>query len=148
MLIALARNNLSLAATTAPLTGTPEALFMVEFSGDDFGYVTDRIKKLQAKLQGVPGVIATLPAIEATARQPLWNLRNAAMPLLLGMPGDRKPTTFIEDTAVAPEHLPRLRRPLPRHPEKARDRRRFLWPRQRRLPAHSAACSISRTRSK
>ena len=107
MLIALARNNLSLRDTAAALTGTPEALLMVEFSGDDFGYVTDRIKKLQTKLQGAPGLIATLPAIEATARQPLWNLRNAAVPLLLGVPGDRKPVAFIEDTAVAPEHLPR-----------------------------------------
>lgn len=105
-LIELARNNLSLRATAAALTGTPEALLMVEFSGDDFGYVTDRIKKLQTKLQGVPGLIATLPAIEASQRQPLWNLRNAAVPLLLGMPGDQKPVTFIEDTAVAPAHLP------------------------------------------
>jgi FAD/FMN-containing dehydrogenase/Fe-S oxidoreductase len=107
MLIELARNNLSLRDTASALTGTPDALLMVEFSGDDFGFVTDRIKKLQAKLQGTPGLIATLPAIEASARQPLWNLRNAAVPLLLGVPGDRKPVTFIEDTAVAPEHLPR-----------------------------------------
>ncbi len=108
LLIALSRKNLSLQDTTSALTGTPEALFMVEFSGDDFRYVTDRIKKLQAKLQGMPGVIATLPAIEANQRQALWNLRNAAMPLLLGMPGDRKPVTFIEDSAVAPVHLPRF----------------------------------------
>jgi FAD/FMN-containing dehydrogenase/Fe-S oxidoreductase len=107
MLIELARRNLSLRDTAAALTGTPEALLMVEFSGDDFGYVTDRIMKLQTKLQGMPGLIATLPAIEATARQPLWNLRNAAVPLLLGVPGDRKPVTFIEDTAVSPEVLPR-----------------------------------------
>jgi FAD/FMN-containing dehydrogenase/Fe-S oxidoreductase len=107
LLIELARKNLSLHDTTAALTGTPEALLMVEFSGDDFGYVTDRIKKLQTKLQGTPGLIATLPAIEASQRQPMWNLRNAAVPLLLGMPGDRKPVTFIEDTAVAPQHLPR-----------------------------------------
>jgi FAD/FMN-containing dehydrogenase/Fe-S oxidoreductase len=107
MLIELARKNLSLRDTAAALTGTPQALLMVEFSGDDFGYVTDRIKKLQAKLQGKPGLIATLPAIEASQRQPLWTLRNAAVPLLLGAPGDRKPVTFIEDTAVAPEHLPR-----------------------------------------
>ena len=108
MLIELARKNLSLHSTTAALTGTPEALLMVEFSGDDFGYVTDRIKKLQTKLQGMPGLIATLPAIEASQRQPLWNLRNAAVPLLLSVPGDCKPVAFIEDTAVAPQHLPRF----------------------------------------
>jgi FAD/FMN-containing dehydrogenase/Fe-S oxidoreductase len=106
MLIELARKNLSLRDTTSALTGTPEALLMVEFSGDDFSYVTDRIKRLQTKLQRLPGLIATLPAIEAGQRQTLWNLRNAAVPLLLGVPGNRKPVAFIEDTAVAPQHLP------------------------------------------
>jgi len=105
-LIELARNNLSLRDTASTLTGTPEALLMVEFSGDDFRFVTDRIMKLNATLQGTPGLIATLPAIEAHQRQPLWNLRNAAVPLLLSEPGDRKPVAFIEDTAVAPHHLP------------------------------------------
>jgi FAD/FMN-containing dehydrogenase/Fe-S oxidoreductase len=108
MLITLARSNLSLRHAASALTGTPEALLMVEFSGDDFRFVTDRIKKLQSKLQGTPGLIAMIPAIEASQRQTLWNLRNSAVPLLLGMPGDRKPVTFIEDTAVAPEHLPQF----------------------------------------
>jgi len=108
MLITLARSNLSLRNAASALTGTPEALLMVEFSGDDFGFVTDRIRRLQAKLQGMPGLVALLPAIEASQRQTLWNLRNSAVPLLLGIPGDRKPVTFIEDTAVAPEHLPRF----------------------------------------
>ena len=41
------------------------------------------------------------------------------MPLLYGMPGDRKPVTFVEDCAVAPERLPefaaRFRDILHRH---------------------------------
>src|SRR5262249_31490901 len=32
--------------------------------------------------------------------------RSAAVPLLLGVPGDRKPVTFVEDTAVSPQRLP------------------------------------------
>lgn len=106
LLIELARKNLSLRNSASALTGTPEALLMVEFAGDDFSYVTDRIRRLQTKLQSMPGLIATLPAIEAGERQTLWNLRNAAVPLLLSVPGNRKPVAFIEDTAVAPQHLP------------------------------------------
>ncbi|HWB20210.1 MAG TPA: FAD-linked oxidase C-terminal domain-containing protein, partial [Phycisphaerales bacterium] len=34
-----------------------------------------------------------------------WKLRKAGEPLLHGLPGERKPLTFIEDTAVAPERL-------------------------------------------
>ena len=38
----------------------------------------------------------------------LWNLRKAGEPLLHGIPGDRKPQTFVEDNAVPLEQLPRF----------------------------------------
>ncbi len=86
----------------------------------------------------MPGLIAVVPAIEPAVRDPLWNLRNAAVPLLLGMPGDRKPVTFVEDTAVAPERLPefvqRFRDVLKHHGTDGA----FYGHAQRRLPAHSA----------
>ncbi len=34
-----------------------------------------------------------------------WKLRKAGEPLLHGLPGDRKPLTFVEDNAVPVEHL-------------------------------------------
>jgi len=52
------------------------------------------------------GLIASVPALEASIRDPLWALRSSAVPLLGGMPGDGKPATFVEDCAVAPERLP------------------------------------------
>src|SRR5439155_434941 len=106
LLLELASHNLSLRDTMTALTGAPQALFMVEFSGDDEAEVADRIDKLHRKLQGMPGLVASLPVLDAAQRGPLWSLRNAAVPLLLGLPGDRKPVTFIEDTAVAPDRLP------------------------------------------
>ncbi len=90
------------------------------------------------------GLTACVPALDPRLRDPLWNLRRAAMPLLYGMPGDRKPVTFVEDAAVAPERLPefvaRFREILrtPRH------RRRVLRPRQRRLPAHPPGAEPAR----
>ena len=47
-------------------------------------------------------------------REPLWNLRRAAMPLLYGMPGDAKPVTFVEDCAVDPKRLADTAVPVPR----------------------------------
>src|SRR5207244_2290425 len=82
------------------------AVFMVEFVGDEEAEVTDRVEKLAKRLQGMAGVTAIVPVLDPALRNPLWNLRSAAMPLLYGLPGDGKPVTFIEDTAVAPEHLP------------------------------------------
>ncbi len=119
MLIDLARGNLSLRDTMAAVEGEPEALFMVEFQGDDAAEVADRVERLRKRLGEVHGVTALVTALDPALRDPLWNLRRAAVPLLLGLPGDRKPTTFVEDTAVSPERLPefalRFREVLRRH---------------------------------
>ncbi len=106
MLIDLARTQRSLKDTMAAVRGRPEALLMVEFSSDDAADVSFRVHELQRRLGSAVGLIASVPAIEANLRDPLWSLRSSAVPLLWGMPGDRKPVTFVEDCAVAPERLP------------------------------------------
>ncbi|MCS6865627.1 MAG: FAD-linked oxidase C-terminal domain-containing protein [Gemmataceae bacterium] len=106
MLIDLARQQRSLKDTMAAIRGRPEALLMVEFSSDDPADVSYRVHELQRRLAPSVGLIASVPAIDATLRDPLWALRSAAVPLLYGMPGDAKPVTFCEDAAVAPERLP------------------------------------------
>jgi FAD/FMN-containing dehydrogenase/Fe-S oxidoreductase len=105
-LLDLCAGNLSLRDTMKPIRGRPGAVLMVEFSGDDPGYVAERVECLRRRLNGVAGMIAAVTALDPALRDPLWDLRRAAMPLLYGMPGDRKPITFVEDCAVAPEHLP------------------------------------------
>jgi FAD/FMN-containing dehydrogenase/Fe-S oxidoreductase len=119
MLLDLAHGNLALRETMASIVGRPAALLMVEFSSDDEAEVHDRIEKLRRRLEGTVGMSAAVVAVEPALRDRLWNLRKASMPLLLGMPGDRKPVTFVEDTAVAPAKLPefvaRFRDILRRH---------------------------------
>jgi FAD/FMN-containing dehydrogenase/Fe-S oxidoreductase len=106
MLITLAAGNLAMRDTMAPIQGRPAALFMVEFHGADAAEVSYRVHDLQRRLLGQPGVSAAVAVLDPAARDPLWNLRSAAMPLLYGLPGDGKPVTFVEDCAVAPERLP------------------------------------------
>lgn len=119
MLIDLAREQRALKETMAAVRGRPEALFMVEFSSDDAADVSYRVHELERRLRGASGLIAAVPALDPAVRDPLWNLRSAALPLLFGMVGDRKPVTFVEDCAVAPERLPefsaRFRDVLYRH---------------------------------
>jgi Fe-S oxidoreductase len=119
MVLDLARENLALKRHMAAVRGRPAALLMVEFSADDEREVEDRIAKMEKRLDGVHGVTALVRATEPAVRDPLWDLRRAGMPLLFGIPGDRKPVTFIEDCAVAPEKLPefvkRFRETLARH---------------------------------
>ncbi len=119
LLIRLCAGNLSLREAMSSIQGNPKAVLMVEISGEEPGEVAHRIEKLQHRLQEVPGLVSIVPAIEHGIRDPLWNLRRAAMPLLYGIPGDRKPITFVEDCAVSPEKLPefaaRFREILLRH---------------------------------
>lgn len=119
MLIDLARRHRELSDTMAVIRGRPEALLMVEFSSDDAADVSYRVYELRRRLGASSGVLAAEPALDPATREPLWALRGAAVPLLWGTPGDRKPVTFVEDCAVEPRHLPeftaRFRDILRRH---------------------------------
>jgi FAD/FMN-containing dehydrogenase/Fe-S oxidoreductase len=106
MLIDLAREQRSLKRHMAAVHGRPAALLMVEFSGDTEAEVADRVETLARRLDGVAGLTAAVRALDAAARDPLWDLRRASMPLLYGLPGDRKPVTFVEDCAVDPARMP------------------------------------------
>jgi Fe-S oxidoreductase len=106
LLLELTAQNLSLRDSMKAIQGRPQAVLMVEFSSDDPAEVADRVERLRQRLEGVKGLTAVVPAIDPSLREPLWSLRRAAMPLLYSMTGDRKPVTFIEDTAVSPRHLP------------------------------------------
>ncbi len=106
MLIDLAARQRSFKHMMAAIEGRPAALLMVEFSGDSNADVSARVHDLERKLSGRPGVTALVPAIDPSVRDPLWSLRSSAVPLLYGMPGDRKPITFVEDCAVDPAKLP------------------------------------------
>ena len=106
LLLELTAGNRALRDATRFIDPETRAIFMVEFSGDDAAEVADRVEKLRLRLASVGGLVASTLALDPAIRDPLWNLRRAAMPLLYGMAGDRKPITFVEDTAVSPEKLP------------------------------------------
>src|SRR5205823_5573265 len=106
LLLDLARDNLALKETMAVIQGRPAAVLMVEFSSDNKADVADRSERLQRRLRQGNGVTALVTALDSGLRESLWNLRSAAVPLVYGLRGDRKPVAFVEDTAVAPERLP------------------------------------------
>ena len=119
LLLDLARGNLALKDRMAAVQGRPAAVLMVEFSSDDPVEVADRVDRLERRLRQANGVAAQVRALDPTLRDSLWALRTASMPLLYGLRGDRKPVTFVEDTAVTPARLPefvaRFRELLHRH---------------------------------
>ncbi len=74
----------------------PEALLVVEFSGDD-------PKDLVAAAEALGPGARLLSTPEA--QNDLWTVRKAGLGLLMSVPGDTKPITFIEDVAVPVENL-------------------------------------------
>jgi FAD/FMN-containing dehydrogenase/Fe-S oxidoreductase len=118
-IVELSRTNLKYRKSLAFVEGTPEALLIVEFAGDTPVQVADGMQLLEQKLHGQAGLEKLLPARDAGERDQIWNCRKAGAPLLLGIPGARKPIAFVEDTAVDPTKLPeftrRFRKILDRH---------------------------------
>lgn len=79
----------------------PAAILVVEYFEDEPGAVERRLDQLAALSLG-PLVRTT----DAKRCEHIWNVRKTALPLLLSVPGARKPIAFVEDTAVAPADLP------------------------------------------
>ena len=85
--------------------GTPDALLLVEFAGDDCATQLRglaRLSELMADL-GLPD--AVVEAIEPAAQARIWEVRTAGLNIVMSMKSAGKPVSFIEDCAVPLAHL-------------------------------------------
>jgi len=89
----------------AALIGTPEAILLVEFSGDDRTALLKQLKALVALMGDLqlPGSVVEMP--DEAAQKALWEVRKAGLNIMMSLKGDGKPVSFIEDCAVPLEHL-------------------------------------------
>ena len=105
MVITMARRNRALAhdvdVLPQPSAGSLGAVIYVQYFADSAAELATKLDGLASTLPGVMLVRHTDPASMERA----WRLRKAGEPLLHGIPGARKPVTFVEDTAVDPAHL-------------------------------------------
>jgi FAD/FMN-containing dehydrogenase/Fe-S oxidoreductase len=105
-MIELARNNSSFRPViNAALIGEPDAILLVEFSGDD---ATEQSRKLDelVSLLGDLGLPDSVVKLTNTSQQKaLWDVRKAGLNIMMSMKGDGKPVSFIEDCCVPLEHL-------------------------------------------
>ncbi|HTI47384.1 MAG TPA: FAD-linked oxidase C-terminal domain-containing protein [Casimicrobiaceae bacterium] len=105
-MIDLARGNPAFRPVIdAALVGSPDALLLVEFAGDDGDRTRGRLRDLEALMGdlGLPGSVVALT--DAAAQNALWDVRKAGLNIMMSMRGDGKPVSFIEDCAVPLEHL-------------------------------------------
>ncbi|MCO5107688.1 MAG: FAD-binding protein [Burkholderiaceae bacterium] len=83
----------------------PEAILLVEFSGDDRAALLGRLARLVELMGdlGLPGSVVEMP--DEGRQKALWEVRKAGLNIMMSLKGDGKPVSFIEDCAVPLEHL-------------------------------------------
>ncbi len=84
---------------------TPEAILLVEFSGEELAPLEKKVKDLVSLMAdlGHPGCVVDM--IQAEAQKNLWEVRKAGLNIMMSLKGDGKPVSFIEDCAVPLESL-------------------------------------------
>ena len=92
-------------ALIAPRDKVPDAILLVEFSGDDKPVLLRKLADLVA-LMGDLGLPGSVVEMQADAPQKnLWEVRKAGLNIMMSLKGDGKPVSFIEDCAVPLSHL-------------------------------------------
>ena len=87
------------------LQGDPAAILLVEFYGDRADELPPRLATLERELRQQGFGYHYLVVTDLTAQARVWKLRKMALGLSMAQKGDAKAISFVEDTAVAPEHL-------------------------------------------
>ncbi len=89
----------------AVIKGEPDAVLLVEFSGEDHAAQVAKVKQLVELMGslGLPGSVVEV--IDPKLQKDFWEVRKAGLNIMMSMKGDGKPVSFIEDCAVPLEHL-------------------------------------------
>ena len=87
------------------LQGDPGAILIVEFARHSMDELQDEKNRLEAELRN-SGLGYAYPLVTGPDIPKVWALRKSGLGVLSNLPGDAKPVSLIEDTAVRPDLLP------------------------------------------
>jgi FAD/FMN-containing dehydrogenase/Fe-S oxidoreductase len=104
-LIALGRDNPHLAPLLGWVKGSPEAVLLVEFEGQDEAELTTKAASLAADPEVAARCYHTHLA-KGREQADIWAFRQGGWAIYETMPGDAKPVPLIEDAAVPVDRLP------------------------------------------
>ncbi len=105
-MIGLARDIAMFRATVDRfVVGSPDALLLVEFAGDDQEDVLRRLKQLIELMGDLGFPNAVVEATDPAFQRAVWEVRSQGLNIMMSMKGEGKPVSFIEDCAVPLENL-------------------------------------------
>jgi FAD/FMN-containing dehydrogenase/Fe-S oxidoreductase len=99
------RDNIEQSKNRFFVEGDPAAVLLVEFRRGTQDEAIAAAQNLIQNLQAA-GMGYAFPIVRASRAGQVWALRNAGLGVMSNVPGDAKPYSFVEDTAVALEDLP------------------------------------------
>nr|NQU90256.1 4Fe-4S dicluster domain-containing protein [Bacteroidota bacterium] len=88
------------------LQGDPVAILIIEFARDTKEEILTIATKMEADIREA-GYGYHFPLVFGDDIPRVWTLRKAGLGLMSNIPGDAKPVSLVEDTAVNPEALPK-----------------------------------------
>jgi FAD/FMN-containing dehydrogenase/Fe-S oxidoreductase len=87
------------------IRGNPAAILIIEFARETREEISGIAKLMEEEMRNA-GFGYHFPHIFDNDIPKVWALRKAGLGLLSNIPGDAKPVSLVEDTAVNPEKLP------------------------------------------
>jgi FAD/FMN-containing dehydrogenase/ferredoxin len=105
-MIELSLQNPAFAPTVrTALIGRPDAILLVEFSGNSKAELAPKMRQLVELMGdlGLPGSVVEM--MDDAPQKNLWEVRKAGLNIMMSLKGDGKPVSFIEDCAVPLQHL-------------------------------------------
>jgi FAD/FMN-containing dehydrogenase/Fe-S oxidoreductase len=105
-MIELSLTNPAFATTIrTALIGKPDAILLVEFSGDSSSDIVKKLDDLNDLIASLGLPDAVVKMIDNESQKNLWDVRKAGLNIMMSLKGDGKPVSFIEDCAVPLESL-------------------------------------------
>ena len=103
-ILQLSKSNIEQSKNRFFVHGDPAAILCIEIAGESREQVDSWADGIEADLKG-HDCGYEFPRVYGVDIKRVWALRKAGLGLLSGMPGDAKPVSLIEDTAVNPMRL-------------------------------------------
>ncbi len=99
------RDNIEQRKNRFFIEGDPGAILIIEFARNTTEELEQIARNLEQDFRN-QNLGYHFPVITGTDIPKVWALRKAGLGVLTNIPGDAKPVSVIEDTAVSPEKLP------------------------------------------
>ena len=104
-LLTLGLENPNLAPLLGWLNGSPEAVLIAEFDGETESDMRAGLESMKADPEVMNRAYYLHIADTGAEQADVWNVRKAGLGVFNTIKGSAKPTAFIEDAAIPPEHL-------------------------------------------